>query len=75
MEQPVVFGLAIIGAALLLFVILAWATHADLDLRPDSSSTEHPGTLERIERVCPLCGVRTPARPTLVDLSSKRSGS
>ena len=61
MEQPVVFGLAIIGATLLLFVMLAWATHADLDLRPDSSSTEHPGTHERIERVCPLCGLRTPA--------------
>lgn len=69
MDQPAVFGLAIVGATVLLFVILAWATATDRDVRDtfrahrsSGTSTQHPGTREQIERACPLCGVHVPSK-------------
>ena len=69
MEQPAVFGLAIVGTTFLLFVILAWATATDRDVRDtfrahrsSGTSTQHPGAREQIERACPLCGEHVPSK-------------
>jgi len=69
MEQPTVFGLAIVGATFLPFVILAWATATDRDVRDTfrahrSSGTppQHPVTRKQIEGACPSCGVNVPSK-------------
>ncbi len=71
MEQPSVFGLTIVGATSLLFVIVAWATAADKDVRDDlrahpspESSLRHPeeATGTMIERACPLCGANVSSK-------------
>jgi len=70
MEQPAVFGLAIVGATVSLFVILAWATAADKDVRDDhhaypllEMSPPHPeAAASKIERSCPLCGAITSSK-------------
>ena len=62
------FGLAIVGGAFLLFVILAWAAATDMDVRDDfrthrssKTSTQYPETRKRID-ACPLCGVHVPSK-------------
>jgi hypothetical protein len=67
MEQPAMFGLAIVGGAFLLFVILAWAAATDMDVRDDfrthrssKPSTQYPETRKQIEHACSLCGVNVP---------------
>jgi hypothetical protein len=69
MEQPAVFGLVIVGTTFLLFVILAWATATDRDVRDSfrahrssGPSTQHPEMKKQIERACPLCGVHVPSK-------------
>ena len=67
MEQPALIGLTIVGATFLLFVILAWATATDVDVRASfgahrssEMSTRYPATRKQIEHACPLCGVACP---------------
>lgn len=69
MEQPALIGLTIVGATFLLFVILAWATATDVDVRASfgahrssEMSTRYPATRKQIEHACPLCGVVVPLK-------------
>jgi hypothetical protein len=58
MEQPAVFGLTIVGATLLLFLVLAWAAAADNDVPKGSL---HPRAAEEI-RACSFCGLNMPSK-------------
>jgi hypothetical protein len=69
MEQPALIGLTIVGATFLLFVILAWATATDMDVRDSfgahrssEMSTQYPETRNQIEHACPLCGADVPSK-------------
>ena len=73
MDQPAVFGLAIVGATFLPFVVLAWATATDRDVRDTfrahrslGASTQYPETRKQIERACPVCGVEVPSKQDAV---------